>query len=190
MMLIDEPDVFLEKRQDSDIQRNSLVSVFLREVEYYQGILFLTSNRVGKFDDAIVSRIHVVIHYKGLDDEYREKIWNQFFDKLESERGTTMRIDRSAKRDVLENKRMVEMKWNGREIRNAFQTAVVLAEYRFLTEPRAEKEKGDIAVLEEEDFKQICDMTINFKEYLKGLNEGQDEEVRAFSEKARALDLA
>lgn len=92
--------------------------VFLREIEYYRGILFLTSNRVGKFDDAIVSRIHVVIHYKGLDDEYRTKIWNQFFDKLEGERGSTIKIDNSARRYVLENKKMAEMKWNGREIRN------------------------------------------------------------------------
>lgn len=95
-----------------------MATVFLREIEYYQGILFLTSNRVGKFDDAIISRIHVVIHYKGLDDEYRQKIWNQFFDKLQKERGSTMKIENSARRYVLENKKMVEMKWNGREIRN------------------------------------------------------------------------
>jgi len=147
VMLIDEADVFLEKRMDSDIKRNSLVSgkdaqppvclildrrrgidlagslaiymvVFLREIEYYQGILFLTSNRVGKFDDAIVSRIHVVIHYKNLDNDYRAKIWNQFFDKLQDERGSTIKIENSARRYVLENKTMVEMKWNGREIRN------------------------------------------------------------------------
>ncbi|GAB1318177.1 hypothetical protein MFIFM68171_08387 [Madurella fahalii] len=53
-----------------------LVSIFLREIEYYQGILFLTSNCMGKFDDAIISRIHVIIYYQGLDDEYRKKIWN------------------------------------------------------------------------------------------------------------------
>ena len=30
--------------------------VFLREIEYYRGILFLTTNRVGGFDEAIMSR--------------------------------------------------------------------------------------------------------------------------------------
>jgi len=102
------------------------------------------------------------------------------------------------------NKKMVEMKWNGREIRNgkftsipaitlaftkecssAFQTAVALAEYRFLTKPEAEKEEGEIAVLEEQDFKQICDMTMKFKEYLTEMNEGQDEAMRARVEKLR-----
>ena len=96
------------------------------------------------------------------------------------------------------------MKWNGREIRNgkstsilanillstkdslaAFQTAVALAEYRFLTKPEAEKEEGEIAVLEEQDFKQICDMTMKFKEYLTEMNEGQDEAMRARVEKLR-----
>ncbi|GAB1312437.1 hypothetical protein MFIFM68171_02647 [Madurella fahalii] len=185
VMLIDEADVFLERCQDGDLKRNSLVSIFLREIEYYQGILFLTSNRVGKFDDAIVSRIHVIVHYQGLDDEYREKIWNQFFDKLEKERGSTMRIEKSARRYVLENKRMAQMNWNGREIRNAFQTAVALAEYRFHTKPKSEKAEGDIATLEEEDFKQICDMTIKFKQYLAEVYEGSDEEARAAADKAR-----
>ncbi|KAI2481712.1 SpoVK ATPase AAA+ class [Pyrenophora tritici-repentis] len=45
ILLLDEADVFLEARQPHDIHRNSLVSVFLRLTEYYQGILFLTTNR-------------------------------------------------------------------------------------------------------------------------------------------------
>ncbi|KAF5509982.1 hypothetical protein CGCS363_v002204 [Colletotrichum siamense] len=41
----DESDVFLEEREKTDLQRNALVSVFLRVLEYYEGILILTSNR-------------------------------------------------------------------------------------------------------------------------------------------------
>lgn len=43
IILIDEADVFLEKRQVKDLQRNSLVSVFLSCMEYYSGMLFLCS---------------------------------------------------------------------------------------------------------------------------------------------------
>jgi hypothetical protein len=60
IILIDEADVFLEKRQTKDLQRNSLVSgeevptnhrrnlqlifqVFLSCMEYYAGMLFLVS---------------------------------------------------------------------------------------------------------------------------------------------------
>ena len=47
VVLLDEADVFLEERDVRDLNRNALVSVFLRALEYYEGILILTSNRVG-----------------------------------------------------------------------------------------------------------------------------------------------
>ena len=45
VVLFDESDVFLEERSQADLHRNALVSVFLRVLEYYDGILILTSNR-------------------------------------------------------------------------------------------------------------------------------------------------
>ena len=57
VVLLDEADVFLEERTQTDLQRNALVSVFLRVLEYYEGILILTSNRVGIFDEAFMSRV-------------------------------------------------------------------------------------------------------------------------------------
>jgi ATPase family associated with various cellular activities (AAA) len=57
IVLLDEADVFLEERQTTDLAWNALVSVFLRVIEYYDGILILTSNRVGTFDEAFKSRV-------------------------------------------------------------------------------------------------------------------------------------
>lgn len=175
IMLIDEADIFLEKRATSDLQRNSLVSVFLRTMEYYRGILFLTTNRVGSFDDAFLSRIHAVIHYQNLSNEYRTQIWTQFFDKLRLER-KDMRISEKAQRYVLNSKEMREVPWNGREIRNAFQTAVALAEYRFSEE--TDKEEGDRARLEPDDFEKVYEMTRDFKDYMDSIS-GADESGRA-----------
>ena len=79
VLLLDEADVFLEQRSLSDLERNSLVSVFLRTLEYYDGILILTSNRVGTFDEAFKSRIQVALHYTNLDRVARKKIWKNFF---------------------------------------------------------------------------------------------------------------
>lgn len=45
VLLLDEADVYLERRSINDLMRNSLVSIFLRLLEYFQGILFLTTNR-------------------------------------------------------------------------------------------------------------------------------------------------
>lgn len=44
ILLLDEADVVVKERTTSDVVRNALVSVFLRKLEYYDGILFLTTN--------------------------------------------------------------------------------------------------------------------------------------------------
>ncbi|KAH9204697.1 hypothetical protein DL95DRAFT_244968, partial [Leptodontidium sp. 2 PMI_412] len=44
---------------------------FLRTLEYYQVIMFLTTNRVQQIDDAITSRIHFKIKYSDLRREQR-----------------------------------------------------------------------------------------------------------------------
>lgn len=74
LLLLDEADVFLEKREVHDIHRNALVSIFLRLLEYFQGILFLTTNRVETFDDAFQSRIHVALRYDELTNKARKEV--------------------------------------------------------------------------------------------------------------------
>ncbi len=61
LILLHEADMYLEQRSKADVARNKLVSVFLRELEYCDGIMFLTTNRVSNFDDAILSRIHLML---------------------------------------------------------------------------------------------------------------------------------
>ena len=48
VVLLDEADVFLQTRDDNNITRNALVSIFLRQLEYFEGLLILTTNRIGK----------------------------------------------------------------------------------------------------------------------------------------------
>ena len=66
VLLLDEADVFLSLRNQNDLSRNAIVSVFLRTLEYYSGILFLTTNRVGALDPAFKSRIHISLYYPNL----------------------------------------------------------------------------------------------------------------------------
>ncbi len=117
IVLIDEADIYMEERQTQDLERNHLVAGFLRALEYFKGILFLTTNRVGTFDEAFISRIHVPIYYGEFQDEQRGKIWDRFFAKLEEDRETTMRILQSTK-DYITSQELQALKWNGREIRN------------------------------------------------------------------------
>ncbi len=74
VMLIDEADIFLEERDQDNLVRNAMVGVFLRLLEYHQGVLFLTTNRVKRFDRAFHSRISLALHYPKLDDR-RVQVW-------------------------------------------------------------------------------------------------------------------
>ena len=56
VLLLDEADVFLQERDTKDVARNALVSIFLRQLEYFQGILILTTNRIGDCDPAFESK--------------------------------------------------------------------------------------------------------------------------------------
>ncbi|OOF97995.1 hypothetical protein ASPCADRAFT_3058 [Aspergillus carbonarius ITEM 5010] len=87
ILLLDECDMFLEARSTADLRRNRLVSVFLRQLEYYRGMMFLTSNRVSDFDPAFESRIHLTIHYPALDVGSRLHVWKVFTQMSELESG-------------------------------------------------------------------------------------------------------
>lgn len=74
VMLIDEADVYI-KRRDDNITMNAVVGVFLRVLEYFNGLLFLTTNRVDDIDEAIVSRCIALIRFHPPSREDRRKIW-------------------------------------------------------------------------------------------------------------------
>ncbi len=87
LILLDEADVYLEQRSKADVARNKLVSVFLRKLEYCDGIMFLTTNRVSNFDDTIVSRIHLMLKYPELDTNVRSQIWEYMLDRACTSKG-------------------------------------------------------------------------------------------------------
>ncbi|KAH6664637.1 hypothetical protein B0J14DRAFT_493413 [Halenospora varia] len=84
LLLLDEADSFLRRRSDNS-QHNALVAVFLRKLEYYSGIMLLTTNRVTEFDDAVQSRIHIGIAYSPLGFDTRLSIWKSFLKKPNAE---------------------------------------------------------------------------------------------------------
>ena len=74
ILLIDEADVYIHER-GTDIQQNAIVGVWLRTLEYYKGILFMTSNRETIIDDAIMSRATAWIRYELPDKAAATRIW-------------------------------------------------------------------------------------------------------------------
>jgi hypothetical protein len=80
ILLIDEADIIIEKR-GTDIVSNAIVCLFLKHIENYQGILFLTTNRVDIIDPAIDSRISIKLHYE-FTQSMRYNIWQNQFKKF------------------------------------------------------------------------------------------------------------
>jgi hypothetical protein len=63
VLLLDEADVYIRARDD-DMDHNAVVTCFLRTLEHFNGLLFMTTNRGDDVDDAIVSRCIAVIRYE------------------------------------------------------------------------------------------------------------------------------
>ena len=169
VVLLDEADVFLEQRSLEDMQRNALVSVFLRVLEYYEGILILTSNRVGTFDEAFKSRIQLALHYPVLGPYRRLRIWENFIKRLESFADED-KVDIADLRDHLED--LKEENMNGRQIRNAITTARQYAEW-----------KGN--KLTYKHLSDVIEVSGRFDKYLDRLNGGFTQDQLAEDEGLR-----
>lgn len=121
VVLIDEADVFLERRASGgggDILRNALVCVVLRLIEYFSGILFLTTNRVASFDPALESRVTIALRYDALDAGAREQVWRNLLGNLE---------DSDVDLGQLDFGRLAKHELNGRQIKNTIRLALALA---------------------------------------------------------------
>jgi AAA+ superfamily predicted ATPase len=145
-----------------DLNRNALVSVFLRALEYYDGILILTSNRVGTFDEAFKSRIQLALHYENLNISQRRKIWRNFMNRLKTL--DELNIDFEDVNDHIDDLSQQDM--NGREIRNAITTARQLAQF-----------KGKPFCYSH--LKQVIRVSSKFGKYLNDLRDGlTDDELK------------
>jgi len=214
ILLIDEADVFLARRTSSDFARNGLVAgkfcppgaapwvrptdlfmlVFLRVLEYYAGILFLTTNRVGDFDEAFTSRIHISLHYPPLDDESTEAVFQVNLKRILKRFREKRRIINIEEVKICVFARMYwqenfKARWNGRQIRNACQTALALSEFEsqggmsVFEGPGAYRAaleaKPDISVhLRVDHFKTVAQAYLSFMSYLDDIY-GVDADTRA-----------
>ncbi|KAF2973270.1 hypothetical protein GQX73_g427 [Xylaria multiplex] len=199
VLLLDEADVFLARRDIASLKRNALVSVFLRVLEYYSGILFLTTNRVGTIDEAFKSRIHLSLYYERLSRKQMLAIFRVNLRKLrdiETAKAKEL-LDTKLKEPelVIKDNKIMEFakthwettprhaRWNGRQIRNAFQIASSMARYDtgkgYLTD-----EKSEQPVLDGSHFQRVAATIRAFDTYFE-LATGETDEQAAFLEKSR-----
>ena len=87
-------------------------------LEYYRGVLFLTTNRVSVLDKALESRIHLKISYPELDQPARLTIWKNLINLMP---------EGSVGLDSASLNYLSKQKANGREIKNVIKAAQLLA---------------------------------------------------------------
>ena len=161
----------------------------MRILEYYSGILFLTTNRVGAIDDAFRSRLHLILYYPPLKFKQASEIFKQNFERIEE----VNEVRKAQKLLPFEYKESVDkiirwvkenwrdLKWNGRQIRNTFQTVLALTEFLAKTKdgtPTSPK-------LQRKHFKTVANASRQFNEYLQETH-GMDEERTAKRDFIRA----
>ena len=121
----------------------------------FSGILILTSNRVGTFDEAFMSRIQLSLHYESLNFDQRQKIWRNFIQRLKTM--DEPNIDYKSIDDRINDLAKEEL--NGRQIRNAITTGRQLAQYR----------GNDFGYVH---LRHVIKIAAKFDSYLKGMSKG------------------
>jgi hypothetical protein len=114
VLQFDECEIFLSQRGE-DLERSAIVGIFLRMLDYYEGLLFLTTNRPETLDYAIRSRVMLRLEYPDLDHAARAGIWRTMFTAagLRLTGGGTFAD-------------LAEANINGRQIRNLVRLARIL----------------------------------------------------------------
>ena len=188
---------WLSSRFDTPFQASQqyklTIVVFLRVLEYYAGILFLTTNRVGDFDEAFGSRIHISLHYPPLSQKSTERIFKLNLRLIRE------RFDDRDRKIVIEEKEILHFaseywqqnkkkRWNGRQIRNACQTALALAEFTAQGGSHwTVKNAGAEVRLTVAEFNTVSKAYLEFLKYLKAVH-GVEAERRAMDIGIRARE--
>lgn len=97
-----------------------MVCVTLRLLEYYTGILFLTTNRVESLDPAFQSRVQCALRYEALGEESRRKVWADLLEHYAGGEEGVKGVDVGAL--------AAAHALNGRQIKNCIQLAGALAQ--------------------------------------------------------------
>jgi hypothetical protein len=112
------------KRGTNDSHRDGLVATFLRVVEYYEGIVFLTSNRLEDFDEAyeaFESRLHLRLRFAPLHSDKKQNIYQVALAQVpEIQHWTVEDFQRLAN----------DLDVNGRQIANLVRTALAISSYK------------------------------------------------------------
>lgn len=165
VLLFDEVDAFVSIRSELDANRSALLSggcptvhtpivflimailmlnsVFLRALEYYYGLLIMTTNRIGDLDEAFRSRIQTILYFPTLSRSQTISIWQTNLDRLR--KIDKVRAEYTGQQEMMihgsdilyfaariyDDQKLKGSIWSGRSITQALQTAEASARYEY-----------------------------------------------------------
>jgi len=148
----------------------------LRVMEYFEGILIMTTNRIKQIDLACQSRIQYAVVYHELTEEQQTTIWKQYHAQLDDsnseafERGEILKWIKDEA-----DERPGEL-FNGREIRNVFTGAQTLSY----------SNRGREGMVSLKNIKEMHRATLEFRRSMERYNsEAQAKHVVTMADKQR-----
>lgn len=136
LVLLDEGDALVERRQRGALLQNSMTGVLLRLLENFEGSLFITSNRASFFDPAALSRVTLAIRYDPLDKAGKRSVWRNALARVlgdEVIEGGSLRGKDVAFKLVdvaFDLEKLSEFDGSGRSVGAVLRLAIGLAEQR------------------------------------------------------------
>lgn len=174
-------------------------------LEYYSGILFLTTNRPGVLDEAVKSRVHLNLRYEDLTEEQTVAIFKQNIERLGEMESTWAKKDPSYQKLFIKKNEIIRFarehynrhtnldsrgvgRWNGRQIRNAFQIASSLAQYGDEEDEEMQEDgQREQKQLGEKWFKLVEETTTAYDQYRDSIIRATDDE-NAMNRGERVMD--
>ena len=128
---------------------------------------------MGEFDEAFRSRIHISLYYPKLNQKATSKIWNRSLKRL---RNSNLQVDfseveirRFAEQHWLDNEERPARQWNGRQIKNAFQAALALANWEFYETEQCKDLQRPL--LKCKHFERVAKTSAHFDDYISDVYE-------------------
>jgi hypothetical protein len=135
----------------------------------------------------------LTLYYPKLDKKQTIKIWKMNLRRVASSNEDRINAGRPSieydEKKILQwaKGKWEERDWNGRQIRNAFQTAMALAEFKAKKSVEGEQSSSTSkpAILEISHFKTIAKASTQFNNYLRQVH-GIEENLAAYKDRSRA----
>jgi SpoVK/Ycf46/Vps4 family AAA+-type ATPase len=81
VLLLDECDSLVCSRDNVGMIIGSEINCLLTEIEKFEGVCILTTNRIGELDEALERRISLILEFPFPDEAQRLAIWRQLIPK-------------------------------------------------------------------------------------------------------------